>query len=427
MKLTLSCKFKLWLSQEQKRKLIETAKTYTSAINFVLAENLKDKTTNVKKLHKLYYKTIRKKFSLPSQLAINVYRQVADIYQTLWAQYNNLLYREQNSNNNSGTAEEFWSKPPKRKTLTVNYTHGRTFSIKYDKNTDTFFVSISSIHGRIKNVRITGWKQHYNYLKHGEIGDPVLVYDKPSKEFYLHIPVTLEIDEKLHKEIAGIDVGERNIVTVVSTAGARYTIPLPDQVRRTKRHYHELRSQLMSKGTRSARRKLQKIGMSEKRFVSNFLHKLTKDLVRKHPAALFVMEDLSMIRTNRITYRGNDSEARRQAEQWPFAELQNKLEYKSILYNGICSVKVDPSYTSLSCPVCGHVSKDNRPGHGELFKCQRCGYEENADIVGATNIAIRYLVEVQQMNLRGLLVNQPNVPCLQKQVEQAPTSIGRSS
>lgn len=48
MKVTLSCKFKLWLSQEQKRKLIETAKAYTNAINFVLSENLKDKTTNVK-------------------------------------------------------------------------------------------------------------------------------------------------------------------------------------------------------------------------------------------------------------------------------------------------------------------------------------------------------------------------------------------
>lgn len=423
MKLTLSCKFKLWLSQEQKRKLLETAKTYTNAINFVLTENLKDKTTNVKKLHKLYYKTIRKNFYLPAQLAINVYRQAADIYQTLWSQYNNLLHREQNSN----TTKEFWSKPPKRKALTVNYTHGRTFSIKYDQNTDTFFVSISSIYGRIKNIRITGWKQHYNYLKHGEIGDPVLVYDKPSKEFYLHIPVTLEVDEKLYKEITGIDVGERNIVTVVSTAGTRYTVPLPDQVRRIKHHYHELRSQLMSKGTRSARRKLQKVGRSEKRFVSDFLHKLTIDLVRKHPAALFVMEDLSMIRTNRSTYRGSDGEARRQAEQWPFAELQNKLEYKSILYNGIRPVKVDPSYTSLSCPVCGHVSKDNRPGHGELFKCQRCGYEGNADIVGATNIAIRYLVEVQQINLKGLLVNQPNAPCPQGQVEQAPTSTGRSS
>lgn len=335
--------------------------------------------------------------------------------------------KQNNNSDSSNTIKEFWSQPPKRKSLTVNYTYGRTFSIKYDQNTDTFFVSIASLNGRIKNIRISGWTQHYNYLKCGKIGDPLLVYDKSSKEFYLHIPVTLEVEEKSYKEIAGLDVGERNIVAVASTAGAKYTVPLPDKVRRTKCRYHELRSQLMSKGTRSARRKLQKVGRSEKRFVSDFLHKLTIDLVRKHPAALFVMEDLSMIRTNRSTYRGSDGEARRQAEQWPFAELQNKLEYKSMLYNRIRPVKVAPSYTSLSCPVCGHVSKDNRPGHGELFRCQRCGYEENADIVGATNIAIRYLVEVQQTNLRGLLVNQPNAPCLQRQVEQAPTSAGRGS
>jgi len=88
-------RFKLDVSKEQKQRLLETAKAYTEAMNFVLSENLKDKTTNVKKLHRLYYSSIRKAFNLPAQLAINVYRDVAAIYKTLWAQYKELKRRKE--------------------------------------------------------------------------------------------------------------------------------------------------------------------------------------------------------------------------------------------------------------------------------------------------------------------------------------------
>ncbi|MHC1568364.1 MAG: zinc ribbon domain-containing protein, partial [Candidatus Syntropharchaeia archaeon] len=95
---------------------------------------------------------------------------------------------------------------------------------------------------------------------------------------------------------------------------------------------------------------------------------------------------------------------------WPFASLQKKIEYKAKLYYGIQVEYVDPSYTSQTCPVCGFASKDNRPSHGEKFVCQNCGYGEQADIVGAINIALRVLSKAQEENLKGLLVSQPNAP-----------------
>jgi len=85
------------------------------------------------------------------------------------------------------------------------------------------------------------------------------------------------------------------------------------------------------------------------------------------------------------------------------------------LYYGVQSEKVDPSYTSQTCPRCGHVSKENRPDHGERFVCQSCGYEEHADIVGAINIALRVLAKDQQVNLEKLLgavVSRPDAPRL---------------
>jgi putative transposase len=51
--------------------------------------------------------------------------------------------------------------------------------------------------------------------------------------------------------------------------------------------------------------------------------------------------------------------------------------------------EIDPAYTSQTCPSCRHVSRDNRKSQAQ-FACQ-CGFEEHADIVGATNILARGL------------------------------------
>ncbi|WP_443193661.1 zinc ribbon domain-containing protein [Mycetohabitans sp. B46] len=41
--------------------------------------------------------------------------------------------------------------------------------------------------------------------------------------------------------------------------------------------------------------------------------------------------------------------------------------------------------TSRTCPACRHVSADNRQRQAQ-FRCVACGFEENADLVGAINL-----------------------------------------
>lgn len=48
-------------------------------------------------------------------------------------------------------------------------------------------------------------------------------------------------------------------------------------------------------------------------------------------------------------------------------------------------VLVPAKNTSITCPKCGFVDEKNR--NGERFKCLKCGYEADADIVGAMNIS----------------------------------------
>ncbi len=50
-------------------------------------------------------------------------------------------------------------------------------------------------------------------------------------------------------------------------------------------------------------------------------------------------------------------------------------------------IKVNPAYTSQTCPACGHIDAANRDG--QRFDCTACGHTDHADRVGAVNIATR--------------------------------------
>ena len=61
-------------------------------------------------------------------------------------------------------------------------------------------------------------------------------------------------------------------------------------------------------------------------------------------------------------------------------------------------VHTTPSfYTSQACPICGHVSKNNRKTQEE-FICEKCDYSLNADHNAAINIWLRYVLDVLRLN-----------------------------
>jgi transposase len=68
-------------------------------------------------------------------------------------------------------------------------------------------------------------------------------------------------------------------------------------------------------------------------------------------------------------------------------EFRRQLEYKQAWLGGEV-LAVPPRNTSRTCPACGHVSAENRPTQAR-FSCVECGYENNADLVGAINVLER--------------------------------------
>ena len=67
-----------------------------------------------------------------------------------------------------------------------------------------------------------------------------------------------------------------------------------------------------------------------------------------------------------------------------FYGLRQAVEWQLTKTGGIL-IKVPPAYTSCTCPACGSCDKRNRPKQA-VFRCRTCGWNENADIVGAINV-----------------------------------------
>jgi putative transposase len=72
-----------------------------------------------------------------------------------------------------------------------------------------------------------------------------------------------------------------------------------------------------------------------------------------------------------------------------WGEFRRQLEYKLAWKGGIL-IAVPPAGTSRCCPCCDHEDAKNRPSQA-LFRCTECGFETNADEVGAINILSRGL------------------------------------
>lgn len=66
-----------------------------------------------------------------------------------------------------------------------------------------------------------------------------------------------------------------------------------------------------------------------------------------------------------------------------YSELKRKANELNTLL-----LFVNPAYTSQACNKCGYTAKSNRLTQS-VFKCGKCGHEENADVNGAKNILAR--------------------------------------
>jgi putative transposase len=198
---------------------------------------------------------------------------------------------------------------------------------------------------------------------------------------FLHVqlidPAPPPIDAQ---DVIGVDLGIANLA--VTDDGETFS---GEGVEAVRLRYHRHRKALQKAGTKSARRRLQKIRMKESGFKKNENHLISKWLIAKAKgtSAAIALEDLEGIAA-RTTARKAD---RSRMKGWAFHQLRQFVIYKA-LASGVPVILVDPAYTSQRCSACGYTARKNRRSR-DAFECRHCGFALPADWNAALNIRAR--------------------------------------
>ncbi|MCH1940804.1 transposase [Holdemania massiliensis] len=371
--ITVTAKIKIAPSDDDKVLLTSTMSTYTDACNYV--SNYVFQTHNLKQfaLNKVLYSDLRDRFGLKSQMAQSVLKTVIARYKTILENQNE------------------WMKPNFKKPQ-----YDLVWNRDYSLTKDCF--SVNTLSGRVKLPYFTeGMSQYFDHSIY-KFGTAKLV-NKHGK-YFLHIPVTYEVEECSNDEICNIVGIDRGINFVVATYDSQHKSGFVSgkAIKQMRAHYSKLRKELQMRQTPSSRRRLKAIGSRENRWMQDINHQVSKALVESNPKhTLFVLEDLRDVRSATERVRTKD---RYVSVSWSFYDLEQKLAYKAKQTQSLV-LKVDPRYTSQCCPVCGHIEKSNRNKKIHLFTCKNCSYQSNDDRIGAMNLyrmGINYLIDSQVPN-----------------------------
>ncbi len=193
----------------------------------------------------------------------------------------------------------------------------------------------------------------------------------------------------------GIDVGIARFATLSDGSFVEPLNSFRKHEARLRRYQRAMsRKTKFSSNWKKAKAKVQKIHTRIANVRKDFLHKASATISKNH--ALVVVEDLKVSNMSRSAKGTVDAPGRnvraksglnKSILDQGWGEFRRQLEYK-MAWKGGYLVAVPPQYTSQTCPCCGHVSKDNRQTQAK-FECVDCGFEENADKVGAINVLAR--------------------------------------
>ncbi|MCQ9425851.1 transposase [Pseudomonas sp. LJDD11] len=213
-------------------------------------------------------------------------------------------------------------------------------------------------------------------------------------KWFVSIQTEREVDEQPTAQGAavGIDMGIARFATL--SDGSFYA-PLNS----FKRHETALckaqqamsRKVRFSRNWKKAKACVQRIHSRIGNARRDYLHKCSTTISQNH--AMVCIEDLQVRNMSRSAAGTAEAPGRnvraksglnRAILDQGWFEFRRQLDYK-LAWRGGWLIAVPPQNTSRTCPCCGHVSAANRQTQA-LFRCVGCGFEGNADVVGAMNV-----------------------------------------
>ena len=346
----LIAQVRLYPTDEQRSYLLQTLEHANALCNHLSQYAWQNKLFGQYKLHTAMYHTLRSQSDLSAQVIVRGIAKVADAYKL--------------DRNKQRSFRE----------------HG---AIAYDDrilswHTHLERVSIWSVGGRLSIPYKCGERQK-ELLRYRK-GESDLVYSKRKDAFYLL--ATCDIPDPTEQETEdalGCDLGRTNLLT--DSDGDIHT---SEPIEKNRRRMAGLRKRLQKRGTKSARRHLQRLSGKQRRFQRDVNHGISKRVVlkAKHTKRAIRLEELTGIR-QRTRVRGTEERAKQST--WSFNQLRAFVAYKARMH-GVRVELVDPRNTSRRCFECGHIAKENRRSQSE-FQCVQCGHTTHADKNAALNIA----------------------------------------
>ena len=215
---------------------------------------------------------------------------------------------------------------------------------------------------------------------HGKQGRLEVIYD--GRSWYAHIPVEVKNVIKGKGNLrASVDLGIVNLATVYVEDGTWYIFKGGGVLSRYE--YYSKRvsrvQKVLARHGQMRSRKLKLLYDKRRRFLKHVLN----SMVRK------IMEELREKGVGEVVI-GYPKEINRKhgnkltVNFWNYGYVIRRFEEIGEEL-GIKITKVDESYTSRTCSLCGEAHEDGRIKRG-LFKCPRIGKVINADLNGAVNI-----------------------------------------
>lgn len=337
-------------------------------------------------LHKKLYPYIRSTYKLKSQLTISAFKTVTAKYKAIEEQLSKspYVYKDETGKTQYIPRTLEWMvKPVHFSEPQADLVRNRDYSFLDDNNK----LSINTLGKRAKvSYDVPECFDKY-FDGTWKFGTAKLV--RMGKEWYFHIPMTQEhenlFDRTKPSHVVGIDRGLRFIFTSYDERG-KATFFSGEEIMQKRDKFLKVRSELQSRGTKSAKRKLKKLSGRESRWMSDVNHCISKALVEKYGAGtLFVIEDLEGVSFNEKNLSDRRKEQRGQLRSWTFYQFESMLNYKAE-YAGAYVLKVPANYTSQRCPKCGRIHKANRHNKIHEYICDGCGYRSNDDRIGAMNL-----------------------------------------
>ena len=374
-------KFRLKTKPSQEAKLADFAGGCRSAWNKALAMNL---------------------YRLENKLPILWYEEL-NWFATLWKQSDEYSYFKNIPSQalqqclkslDRAFKDGFDKKQPLKRIPTFKKKGASVDSIRYPQG---FKIEQNNNRNRVFLPKI-GWIAYRNSRK--IVGTPKNVtVSRKGKFWYISIQTEYEAKILPHESTSavGIDVGVKRFITL---SDGSHKEPL-NSFKRLSVKLAKLQRQLKNKlkfsnNWKKIKAKITALHEKIANARKDYLHKISTEISKSH--AIVIVEDLKVRNMSKSAKGGTEKHGRMVKQKsglnkaildQGWSMFVSQLEYKQS-WNGGMVLKVDPKHTSQECPACGHTHKDNRKEQA-VFKCVECGYENNADVVGAINIKTRGL------------------------------------